>query len=117
MATQNKTITVMNFEEMQKAWNSVKSEPKSDEEILRMMYAPHGWRFRGLTRKEVWGLTWNGLVIVALIVVFEPFRSTSSTIWFIVSLLLGILQDLNQFFGLRYLRFFPQKDTIQETLK
>ena len=103
----------MTLEELQKEWKLMKIGPrKSHEELRRMMYASPAWRFRGLTRKEIWGLSWNGLVIIALIVVFDTFSSWFST----ACILYGIIQTLDRYLGLRYLRLLPQKDTMQGTL-
>jgi hypothetical protein len=102
----------MKFEELQRAWQAVKTEPKSHEELRRMMYASPVWRLGGLKRKEILALSGNILTIVVLSIAFDFFGSWDTALLTVWSFVL----TLDHYLGLRYLRFIPQKDTLQETL-
>lgn len=104
----------MKFEELQREWDSIKSEPKSHDEIRRMMYSSPARRFRSLTREQIWGLTWNGLFVLVAIFLFDALNHWIS----ILSIVWCIVQALDRYLGLRYLRFFPQEsaDTIRDVL-
>ena len=90
----------------------MKSEPKSHEELRSMMYSSPAWRFGGLTRKEVLALSGNMLVIVAMGLAFGFFDGWDTAL----ASSCGIVLVLDEYLGLRYLRFLPQKDTMQKTL-
>ncbi len=102
----------MKFEELQQEWRAVKSEPKSHEELRRMMYASSAWRFRRLPWKEVLRLFGNVLLMAALIIGFDLFGRLDTAL----PIGYGIVVGLDEYLGLRYLRFLPQKDTMQKTL-
>jgi hypothetical protein len=102
----------MKLEELQRRWQAVKSEPKSHEELRRMMYASPAWRFGGLTRKEVLALSGNMLIMVSLSIAFNFFGSWDTALPAGCSIVLL----LDEYLGLRYLRFLPKKDTLEKTL-
>lgn len=103
----------MTFEELQKQWQSVKSTPKSHDELRRMMYAPRTFTVRLMTRKERMDLLLKASSIVGLIWAFDLFESWSTGIcaaW-------GIYLFLNEYLGLVYIRLLPHDDSIVEVLQ
>ena len=102
----------MNFEELQQQWQAIKSEPRSHGELRSMMYASPAWRLKKVTVKEILRFCARAFALIVLIVLFDLFGSWSSGIFAAWSIFLF----LDEYLGLRYLRFLPQQATIRETL-
>src|SRR6266850_7120013 len=102
----------MKLEELQREWQAVKSEPKSHDELRKMMYSPRAWRFRSFMRRELWKLMAELLVFASgFLLTGWSWRLTDFlyVLWFIIVILYNYL-------GLQYLRRLPQKDTLKKTL-
>lgn len=102
----------MNFEQLQQEWQSVKSEPKSHDELRRMMYSPSVYTMKRITQPEKIQLIAKVAMILAMIFLFDLFGSWSTGIsagW-------GIYVFLNEYLGLAYLRMLPQTGSINEAL-
>ncbi len=93
----------MDIEELQKEWGAIKSEPKTHDELRRMMYQTPLSRLKRLTRKERLRLIGKSVFIAAVIVGFDLFKHWSSGIFALWTIVLFIYDNL----GLRYLRIFP----------
>ena len=107
----------MKFEELQQEWQAIKSEPKSHNELRRMMYAPPVWRFRGLTQKELLELIGSGMIIVGLDILVAIYEEHWYRHWYdLLTWIPAFVVVLNPYLQWCYLRFLPQKDTLQETL-
>lgn len=103
----------MTLEELQKEWQSVKSTPKSHDELRRMMYAPRTFRIRLMSQKEFRDFLMKAAFIVGLIWAFDLFANWSTGIcaaW-------GIYLFLNEYLGLVYIRLVPTDDTIEQVLR
>jgi hypothetical protein len=102
----------MKFEEYQREWQTVQSEPKTHDELCKMMYAPRAWRLRGFMRKEISSLMGELLTFASgFLLTGWSWRWTDFlyVIWFIIFILYNHL-------GLRYLSRLPQKGTLKKTL-
>ena len=84
-------------------------EPKSHDELRKMMYGSKKLRLRKITEKEFVQL--SGAVLLVAILAIDGYINyiAVSAIWCVVLF-------LDQYLGLRYLRFLPQKETLQATL-
>lgn len=102
----------MKFEEAQRVWKSMKYKPTRREELLKMMCAPPPSRFKIPQWTEIGRFCLYMTFTLAIILVFELLNDWSSGIFAVLSLILVV----DEFLGLRYLRFLPQKATIRKTL-
>src|SRR5260221_10904201 len=102
----------MTIEELQKAWHSVKSEPRSHDELRAMMYSTKSPRMRRLQRKEILHLFISLSVLAAISLAFKFYEDWSTGIM----IPLGVVEILDEYLGLRYVRWLPQKGTIEKTL-
>ncbi len=102
----------MTIEELQKAWHSVKSEPRSHDELRAMMYSTRSPRMRRLQRKEILHLFLYLSLVAAVTLAFRFYKDWSTGIMIPVA----VLEVLDEYLGLRYVRWLPQKGTIEKTL-
>jgi len=102
----------MTIEELQKAWHSVKSEPRSHDELRAMMYSTKSPRMRRLQRKEILHFFISLSVLAAISLAFKFYEDWSTGIM----IPLGVVEILDEYLGLRYVRWLPQKGTIEKTL-
>jgi len=77
-----------------------------------MMYASSTMRFRSVPMREFLTFALKASIIVVVVVLFDLFSNWSTGIF----AALAIMELLDEYLGLRYLRIFPQQETIQETL-
>src|SRR5260221_3294157 len=102
----------MKLEEFQREWQAVKSDPKSHDELRKMMYAPRAWRIRSFMRRELSNLAGQFLLLASTFLILGwSWRLTD-----FLYLLWSIIAILYEPLGLRYLTRLPQKDTLKKTL-
>ena len=70
----------MTIEELQKAWHSVKSEPRSHDELRAMMYSTKSPRMRRLQRKEILHLFLYLSLVAAVTLAFRFYKDWSTGI-------------------------------------
>jgi len=102
----------MNFEELQKEWQAVKSEPRSHSDLRTMMYASPDTRIRQIKGKEILKFCGSAMLIGVLTYAFDLLKNWSSAVFVAWSVFLLF----DEYLGLRYMSFLPQKDTLQKTL-
>ncbi len=102
----------MKFEEAQRVWKSMKYKPTRREELLKMMYAPPPSQFKIPQWREIRRFCLYMAFTLVILLAFEFFNDWSTGIFAVLSLVLVI----DEFLGLRYMRFLPQKATVRKTL-
>jgi len=83
----------MTLEELQKAWHSVKSEPRSHDELRAMMYSTKSPRMRRLQRKEILHFFISLSVLAAISLAFKFYEDWSTGIM----IPLGVVEILDEY--------------------
>jgi len=103
----------MTIEELQQQWQSVKSEPRSHRDLRRMMYASPALRMRNISRQEGVRFIRYLLILVGLTWAFDLLSDLSTAIPIVYAAFLLV----DEYVGLRYMRFIPQEATLQRSLQ
>ncbi len=103
----------MSIEELQQQWQSVKSEPRSHRDLRRMMYTAPAMRVRNVSRKESMRFIRYLLILVVLTWAFDLLSDLST----IIPIVYGAFLLVDEYVGLRYMRFIPQESNLERSLQ